>query len=276
MNWTNLKVVVLVIMTSVLTAAFTAILMKRLQTSTAGNVVTSGGNPMSITFGAPVDKEGLAKLESQVKARQDVDETTGAITIDLKPHINAALTDPLADAPGQKEHTLARLPSGVHTFGGVPFDVEGLVQLTGPSLTIGGEKWPEKVTNIAIGHPCKKLYLLHGAFNIDAPGAHMAFAKLILHYADGSNQELDLVGGTHALKCTAPAVPPYLSLLPIPQTELGWVGSDPYLESNDPGEALHIYRTTMDNPNPGLSIVSLDYVSTMVHPAPFLAGITIE
>ena len=276
MNWrTRIQLVALVLAASALSSAFTALLIKRSQPSLADlvaaaqNQMSSGQNqtsaprnPMSITFGAPVD--------------QAMDETTNAITIDLKPYVNAALADPLADAPQQKQHTLVRLPSGVHTYGGVPFDVEGLIQLSGPSISSEGKNWPQTVTNIAIGHLCKKLHLFHGAFNIDGPGAHVAFAKLVLHYADGSNQELELAGGTHALKCTAPAVPPNLDLIHAPQTEIGWIGSDPYLENNDPGEALHVYRTTLDNPRPDVSVTSMDYVSTMVHPAPFMAGLTVE
>jgi hypothetical protein len=289
MNWTNrTQLVALVVATSMLSSVFTAFLIKRTQPSSADllaaqnqmspeqNRMSAPRNPMSITFGAPVDQAGLAKLEMEVSARQATDETTNAITIDLKPYVNAALTDSLADAPGEKDHTLRRLSAGVHTYGGVPFDVEGLVQLAGPSLPAGPKSWPTTVTNIAIGHVCRKLHLFHGAFNINGPGAHLAFAKLVLHYADGSNQELELLGGTHALKCTAPAVPPNLDLIHAPQTEMGWVGSDPYLENSDPGEVLHLYRTTLDNPKPDISITSLDYVSTMVNPAPFMAGLTLE
>jgi len=104
----------------------------------------------------------------------------------------------------------------------------------------------------------------------------MTFAKLILHYEDGSKEELELVGGTHALRCTSMAVPTMMSLLQQPQTELGWLGSNPYLKENNPGASLHLYRTTLDNPKPGALVTTMDYQSTMVHPGPFMAGLTIE
>ena len=159
--------------------------------------------------------------------------------------------------------------------GGVPFDVQGLIQLNGPSVQTGLKLWPLEVKDIAIGHPFKKLHLLHGAFNIDGPGAHITFAKLISHYADSSQEELELVGGTHALRCTGPLVPPMLHLLQAPQTELG-CGVDPHLKKNDPDESLHLYRTTLDNPKPSTEVTTIDYLSTMANPGPFMAGLTIE
>lgn len=284
MSWgVRLQIVALVLVTSVLSSTLTAHWMKRslegmgmglgmsARPSAAGT-----GNPMSITFGAPVDKEGYANLQTQVKARQATNESPDAYTIDLKPYVNASVKDPLVDSPGHKDHNFARLPLGIHTYGGVPFDVEGIIQLTGPSIPVGAKVWPEAVTNIAIGHSGKKIHLFQGAFNINGPGAHNPYAKLVLHYADNTDETLELLGGVNALKCTAPAAPPNLSMIEAPKTELGWLGSDSYLEGADPGEALHIYRTTLDNPKPDVIITSLDYVSSMVNPAPFMAGITIE
>ena len=173
------------------------------------------------------------------------------------------------------------VPTGVHTYGGVPFDVRGLITLNGPSVRTGKklwpwERWPSEVKGIAIGHSFKKLHLLHGAFNIVAPGLHFPFARLILHYADGSEDELDLAGGTQALRCVDPAVPAELNMLPAAQTELGWVGSNPFLKKNNPSASLHLYRTTLDNPNPGAEVTTIDYLSTMVNPGPFMVGLTIE
>ena len=55
------------------------------------------------------------------------------------------MTDPLADLADQKDHTLAGLAKGVHLYGGVPFDVEGIVQLTGGSVRRGIKLWPMEV-----------------------------------------------------------------------------------------------------------------------------------
>jgi hypothetical protein len=284
MNMTTPKIVALVVATSVLTCVFNDLRLRRTLIVSGGFLDQQGqammGQQGPMTGGlpqfAPPDPQALADLDNKVKERQGAKETTNEITINLKPYVNCKLTDPLADEPTQKDHTLAELPAGLHTYGGVPFDVPGLIQLNGPSVQLGTKLWPLEVTNIVIGHPFKKLHLLHGAFHIDGPGAHLTFAKLILHYADGTREELELVGGTHALRCTSQSVPPMLHLLQEPQTELGWLGTNPYLKKNNPGASLHLYRTTLDNPKPGTPVTAMDYLSTMVNPGPFMAGLTIE
>ncbi|MGA3266608.1 MAG: hypothetical protein ABSE16_07290 [Verrucomicrobiota bacterium] len=231
---------------------------------------------MTLEHYPPADPQALTDLENKVKERQGTKETTGEITINLKPYINSKLNDPLADQPDKRDHTLADLPLGLNTYGGVPFDVEGIVQLNGPSIEVGAKQWPSEVKDIAIGHPFKKLHLLYGAFNIVAPQAHITFAKMILHYADGSQEELNLDGGTHTLCCVDASIPQQLDLLPSPQTELAWLGTDPYLKQNNPNACLHLYRTTLDNPKPDKQVTSIDYVSTMFNPGPFMVGLTIE
>jgi len=222
------------------------------------------------------DPQDLADLQKKVMDRRNIKDTTNEITINLKPYVNCKLTDPLADRPTQKDHTLEALPAGLHTYGGVPFDVEGIIQLNGPSVQVGSKDWPSEVKDIAIGHPFKKLHLLQGAFNIVAPGGHNKFAQLILHYADGSQESLDLAGGTHALRCVDALVPGELDLVQAPQTELAWMGTNPFLEQNNATASLHLYRTTFDNPKPGTPVKTIDYVSTMYNPGPFMVGMTIE
>lgn len=277
MNWTIPKIVALMVATSVLTSVIDDLIMLRTLRSSGGFMAQQGqGMTGGMEQFAPSDPQELADLDSKVKSRQGIKETTNEFTINLKPYVNAKLTDPLADQPDRKDHTMGELPTGVHTYGGVPFDVQGLIQLNGPSIQTGLKLWPLEVKNITIGHAFKKLHLLHGAFHIDGPGAHLTFAKLILHYADGSQEELELVGGTHALRCTSQSVPPMQHLLQEPRTELGWLGSSPYLKKNNPGASLHIYRTTLDNPKPETQVTAIDYLSTMVNPGPFMVGLTIE
>jgi hypothetical protein len=282
MNWTTPKLIALVVATSVLSSVCTMFLMRHMMPGFADQQGQAAmwqggmmGGGMNMQF-EPSDPQALADLESKVKERQGIVETANEIEIDLKPYVNCKLTDPLADEPDKKDHTMADLPLGLNTYGGVPFNLQGLIQLNGPSVQTGIKLWPLEVKDIAIGHPFKKLHLLHGAFHIDGPGAHLTFAKLILHYADGSKEELELIGGTHALRCTSQSVPPMLSLIQAPQTELAWLGSNPYLKKNNPGASLHLYRTTLDNPRPQTQVTTIDYLSTMVNPGPFIAGLTVE
>src|SRR5689334_1841705 len=66
------------------------------------------------------------KLEAErIKKRQATDETRGATTIDLRPYINAKLTEAPSCWKGNNENNLTELPAGKHVYAGVPFDVSG-------------------------------------------------------------------------------------------------------------------------------------------------------
>jgi len=287
MTWTTSKVIACAVGACCLAATLTGLTIWWITPSNGSRDVPLAGNQqvqttaetrpgMTLRQYPVADTRALAEMEGKIKTRQDTKDTIGETTINLKNYVNAKLTDPLADQPAEKEHTMAELPEGIHIYAGVPFDVEGLIQLNGPSVETGAQTWQTAVPNIAVGHLCRKLHLLQGAFNIVAPGAHIAFAKLVVHYADGSQNELELSGGDQALRCVDAQVPHELDLLQAPRTELAWVGTNPYLKKNNPTALLHLYRTTFDNPKPDVQITSIDYLSTMVNPAPFLAGLTLE
>jgi hypothetical protein len=289
MNVTTPKIVMLVVATSVLTSYCTSLVFKRMVLSSAGFMaqpgqammggqggMTMGRSGMTLMPYPSADPKALADLENKVKERQGINETVNEFTINLKPYVNCKLTDPLADDPEQKDHTMSELPTGVHIYGGVPFDVQGLIQLNSQSVKTGIKLWPLEVKDIAIGHPFKKLHLLNGAFNIVMPSAHVTFAKLILHYADGSTEELGVTAGEQALRCVDGAIPEDLSMLQTSQTELAWVGSNPYLKKNNPSASLHLYRATFDNPKPDIKVTTIDYLSPMMNPGPFMAGLTVE
>ena len=254
-----------------LVATTTTVMVMQGQDTTSGQRKGMTLNPYP-----PAGPQALAELENKVKERQGIKETSKEITINLKPYINCKLTDPLADMPDQKEHTLEALPAGLHVYGGVPFDVQGTIQLDGPSVQKGIKVWPVAVTNIAIGHSFKKLHLLNGAFNIKTHALHNPYATLILHYADGSKTALALAGGIQALRCVDAAIPQELDMLKAPQTELGWMGSNPYLKKHNPSASLHLYRTTFDNPKPEAQVTTVDYISSMITPGPFMVGLTVE
>ena len=59
-------------------------------------------------------------------------------------------------------------------------------------------------------------------------------------------------------------------------TERAWTGSNPYVRKFQPDESLILYKSTFKNPQPALTVASLDYVSTMTEVAPFLVGLTVE
>ncbi|HSY43031.1 MAG TPA: hypothetical protein VK811_03915 [Candidatus Acidoferrum sp.] len=211
-----------------------------------------------------------------LKAHQSVPLLPHEKTIDLKPLLNRTLADSLGGTDQDKENNLAALAPGIHTFDGVPFDVQGVLKLRGSALANGDKKLPTHKT-IPLGSKCSRLYLLQGTSLLDQPGDRIAW--LILHYQDGSIARININGGEHVLDGWGPIYNTNAGIgrYPTsPDAELAWAGSNPDIKENRPEFSLRLYRTAFANPHPELEISSIDYVSALSGPSPFLVGLTVE
>lgn len=217
--------------------------------------------------------------EEKIASRQRKDETVNSSEIDLTPYLNAALTDSPASPADVTGNNLAALPSGAHVFAGVPFDVEGLIQLDGGDMARFKKHYPTEVDNIRIGRTCAKLHLLHGANWVYPSTFGSTAAKLVLHYSDGSVREIDLIVGQQVFDFWSPLFTTGLDLRysqTAPGTERAWTGSNPFLKKMFPDESLILYKSTFDNPQPNVTLSAADYVSGGMEIAPFLVGLTVE
>ena len=217
---------------------------------------------------------------AQILARQQVDETVNATTVNLRPFINEALTDSPASDRGNHQDNLAEMPAGKHLYGGVPFDVHGFVQLDGTNMAATFYKhYPVAMNDIPIGRKCARLHLLHGANWVDPEDYGQTVVKLVLHYEDGSTREIPMVAGEEVFDWWAPlfrtGVEPR-RLQTAQGTERAWAGHNRYLGDRYPDEFLVIYRSSFQNPQPDIAVTSLDYVSTETGVAPFLLGLTVD
>ncbi len=219
--------------------------------------------------------------EEEIKARQQVNDTTDAVTIDLKPYVNTKLADgPLGDK-GDNSDNLAQLPTGTHIFGGVPFDVEGAVYLTGGWLDHykKGNDYPARVKDIRIDRQCSKIHILHGAGLISFEMAGQPIGQLVLHFSDGSKSELRIVPGVNVWDWWAPLFKTGVNSLNLKTdslTEPAWVGMNPMIKRMQPDESLVLYRTTFINPHSNLTLSTIDYVSDKTISVPFMVGLTVE
>ena len=220
------------------------------------------------------------KLEQdRIVSRQQNNETTGAVTIDLKPYINVSLTESAASPIGNNEDNLAELPPGAHIYAGVPFDVQGSIQLMGAGMTRYNKTFPMKVDDILINRRCAKLHLLHGSNWTYLNAYGTTVAKLVLHYDDGSERDINMIAGEQVFDWWFPLFKTGLNpreYKTAPGTERAWTGRNPLLEKVWPGESLLLYKSTFTNPQPDVMISSIDYVSTMTMTAPFLVALTVE
>ena len=218
------------------------------------------------------------EIEKQrIQSLQHVNTTTNATTIDLSRFVNVQIT-PWATQNGRIPRNSPQLTAGVKLYAGVPFDVSGMVRLHSITSEKNGEHFPVEVDKIPINEKFSKIYLLHGAY---AGGGNyfQVVGRLVLHYADGSTNAIDLIAGQTVFDCwnvlfKTGIDPVYKNA--SPGTEIAWWGSNSLIERVNPDESLVLFKSVFLNPRPDVAVTSVDYISTMTETGPFLAGLTVE
>ncbi|EEF59006.1 hypothetical protein [Pedosphaera parvula] len=186
--------------------------------------------------------------------------------LDLGKFYNTSLTESWLGSAG---HSLAELPSGLQTLGWVDWDIRGVVQLAGKSPS--SKKFPEQAKDIQVHQKCQRLHFLHAAGFGAASDEGTQIGTYIIHLAT-SNKQLEVpiiyghdVRNWHVL----PGEPPAPEDLVV-----AWTGSNEV--SKDKNMKIRLFETTWINPAPDVEVQSVDFVSSMAGPAPFLIGITAE
>jgi hypothetical protein len=224
-----------------------------------------------ITTGALAVLTFISAADSTQPAEKTAAE---AICVDLSQYYTAKLSDSLNSPTSVTENNLASLPKGRQVFAGVPFQVGGILQLSGKKVQEWGRnEFPEAINGIKIGKRCRRLHLLHGAGGVYDPDG-LTIGKLVLHYADKSVQEFEIKNGLHLRDWWGNPK----QAVTAKNSTLAWSGTNPALKKyggRQPG-SLRIYKTTFENPQPDAEITTVDYVSSMENSSPFMIGLTIE
>lgn len=167
--------------------------------------------------------------------------------------------------PAKKGNALAALPKGLQTFGGVAFDVRGMIRLRGrfaPSTNL-----PPVIKGIPVKQKCQQIHFLHAAAsNLATNGTRIG--TYVIHFA--ANQwllEIPIRYGHEVLSWhpVAGEPPPSKDLV------AAWRG-----QGRNAGRTGRVFLTTWTNVAPGLEIESIDFVSTLAGPAPVLIAITVD
>jgi WD40 repeat protein len=189
--------------------------------------------------------------------------------LDLTSFYNASLRDTwLPTNVVASGNDLSELPVGLNKFGGISFDVRGIIQLSGTALETLGGRFPREITNIPVHQTCRRLHFLHGAGWSALAG--VPIATYLLHYADGETAEVRVVYGRHLREWWSPA-----TAAPVPLgAAVAWEGAN--AATRAVGMKLRLYQMTWPNPRPNVEIASIDFRSTMEYPAPFLLAVTTE
>jgi WD40 repeat protein len=206
--------------------------------------------------------------------------------LDLTAFYNAPIDLPWI---GRRVHhwDLKDLPKGAITMSETDFDVRGVVQLSRGSWThffrddewsrfyrvgIFGVQteaafrfeWPQQVSGIPVGQPCRRLHLLLGTHDQEPDG--LLIANVTVHYADGQTDAIPIEYGTHIREWIVEA----LETLPEPDPQAAWT------HRTHLGDVLQLFIRSWENPRPDVALDRLDLESTMTESAPFVVAITLD
>jgi hypothetical protein len=189
--------------------------------------------------------------------------------IDLTPHYNYDLTNSLlARGPLNGQNNLGSFPRGVHSFNGILFNVNGIVQLAGRQSMMARKDFPKHVEAIRVDRSLKTIHLLHGAGWEDEDGKMVA--KMVIRYTDGRWRDVPIVYGKHVRDWWDNEDAPPSD----PNTKPAWIGHNPV--ARQASTWLTVYCTSVPNPRPEARVESLDFISAWNEPALFVLGITGE
>jgi hypothetical protein len=237
----------------------------------------SSAGSVSDALTLDVKTEGASYLSNVPRAAWDLDvpprpAEAGANQIDLGRYYNAPLTPSWQNAgPGQyaQGNDLVELPPGLKTLDGVRFDVRGVIQLASVSTVQNGDRFPKEVSGLPMGQRCRRLHFLHNAiFGWVNDGIEVA--RYVIHYEDWTSAEIPVVLGRDLKDFWLPRD----GTNPASKAEIAWRGANEM--SRRQNFPVGLFKFSWENPRPAEEIQSIDFVSAMNVPAPFLVAITAE
>lgn len=184
------------------------------------------------------------------------------IPVDLSRHYNAVLTNAWHFRNGRGSATLQALPQGLQEFGGVPFDVRGIVQLASIRTT-NLPQYPERSTDIPVGRLCRALYFLQATGWMAHEGT--TIASYWIRYADGTAIEFPIIYGEHLREWHGRSD----RNMEIASGQLAW-------QDNNSRTRHRLFQCRWDNPKPEVEVLKIDFESAMTDCFPFLIAITAE
>ena len=225
-------------------------------------------------------KFSLARAAKQEVRRSFLDQAIAERTkdlssrfVDLGTHYNVTLEE----FPYQTEQstrtlteTFGEIKPGVSKFGGIQFDVRGIVALAGKEteLSAGLYELNQDVYGIAIGRKASAINLLHGAGWGGSEPHGTCIGEVVVNYEDGETEIVKIRAGVHVRDWFLPR---YYNRQ-VSDGKLAWVHPSSQVSGRDIG----LYTMSWENPRPESKIETIDFRSTMTASAPFLLGVTLD
>jgi hypothetical protein len=194
------------------------------------------------------------------------DTMAGPDQVDLTNYYGTSLNDDWFNHPGHDFHDV---PQGLKPFGGVLFDVRGLIVLAGTrSLAVSGLALPESVLGIPVGRKGTAVdFLQAAAFVGSTPG--LKIGAYVMHYENGETRTADLIYGENELDWWVNPAEGHVT-----KADEVWSGSNTATRSR--GMKTRLIKFTWINPLPDVPITAIDFVSYLTTSSPMLVAITVE
>jgi carboxypeptidase family protein len=159
-------------------------------------------------------------------------------------------------------------PRGRQVLAGVPFQIEGKIEVTGLGAARDDKFFPTRVSGIKIGRKCERLHILNGTGYNDAEGTPIA--RLTLHYANGRSHALPLIYGVHTRNWYVESGE-RTGKPSDTNSVIAWTGSP-----QGSGLKLRLFKTAFENPYPDQEISTIDFVSLFSRATPVIVAMTLE
>jgi hypothetical protein len=205
----------------------------------------------------------------------------GTNQVNLAPYCNAIPTDPWFEGPNpddpinpKAQDSLDGFPiwarKGVQEHQGLKFDVRAALQIEGQLSQenlgpLSTHSYPNAIKGISIGAKARSLHLLAGTIGIVEKNDVVGIIQL--KFADGGVVELPLRYGEHLSDAKDDSIQSE-RLFPIRSL------SGEKLTPSDVRYSLHYFQ--LENPRPGETIVSFNFISGMKPSHPYILGMTLE
>ncbi|HEX9048585.1 MAG TPA: hypothetical protein VF988_16270 [Verrucomicrobiae bacterium] len=164
------------------------------------------------------------------------------------------------------------VPRGPQVFNGIPLDIGGMICLWGEN----NEKklhlsFPEICPDIAMHQKLETLYVFHGTFFSERNGVPVC--AVVFRYSDGSAFTNQLVYGEDMLDWAANRGKRVIGPT-NPRSKLAWVGGSFSPDHPEKSGRLRLCLTAVDNPQPDLTVETVDLLSCKSKAAACILAVT--
>jgi hypothetical protein len=232
-----------------------------------GDVINPDDLMPSKLFGQTADQIALGLTKPAAPPKTTPISESQQRPINLSGFYNAMLTVAWHPKPadGSPGFDLSALPQKVQTLADVTFDTRGIVQLSGQKLKAAGGEFPQEAKGIPVASKCRRLHFLHSTGWSASDGTQVGTYRL--NYLGGQTRELAIIYGRQVRDWFSSPASQSLDT----NTVVAW-SVKPARDADN----KTLFRTSWDNPLPEVELKSIDFVSSMADPAPFLIAISVE